>query len=263
MCISTLSSFQKTQSSVRATAIDYEVKSWDAPCYIRSQNFVERYQLFYCLKTIKEHFNQDSYYCTPQWFVTKYKEVFRDEDAKKRIIFDRSEVDFASSFADGTAKEPRFLRHWASADIRGRIAEQAEWLLANQIATASSSVQLFNIKIWVAWCERVQEERVKASKAGERWGIPPRYELRDLDFEAKDKFGFERFGGTAALWQDKLSNALNRKHALNRKQKQKNVPVVREQIPSVLYSPRSQWHSAGGRGGDGCRPSRAATQRLH
>ncbi|KAH6917388.1 hypothetical protein BKA70DRAFT_332925 [Coprinopsis sp. MPI-PUGE-AT-0042] len=195
----------------KETQIDFEVRSWDAPCYVRSQNFLERYQLYHCLKFLKDHFNQEAEYCTPEWFITKYREVFRDEDAKKRIIFDRADVDFSFTFADGTAKERRFLRHWASGDLRGRIAEQAEWLLANQIATISRSVQIFNAKVWVAWCERVQRERVKAHEAGDRWGIPPRYELLDLDFPAKDRFGFERFGGTAAIWQEKLSNALKRK----------------------------------------------------
>jgi hypothetical protein len=184
--------------------------------------------MFYCLKFLKEYYNQDMEYCTPEWFVLKYQDAFRDEDAKKRIIFDRFDGDrFASTFADGTAKKRRFLRHWASADIRGRIAEQAEWLLANQIATIAPSLQLFNVQIWVAWCERVQKERAKANEAGERWGIPPRYELRDLNFSEKDRFGFERFGGTAALWKKKLS------HALNREPRSKRVVVVREPITGL------------------------------
>jgi hypothetical protein len=93
-----------------------------------------------------------------------------------------------------------------------RFGEQCEWLLANQISSSSSQVQVFNVKEWVDFCRYVQRSRISYwRESRQRWGMPANVNSPyDLVFD-DDEFGMERFGGTKEVWKKNLENNLKRK----------------------------------------------------
>ncbi|KAF6766039.1 hypothetical protein DFP72DRAFT_4863 [Ephemerocybe angulata] len=202
----------------------YIVKDADVAFFNLSINWHYRYQLFYLMKKLirDAKVQQPIEARTIHWFVKEYNLQIRNQtDEHQRLIFStqRDDDDPDPTPLTGDVPHRRYLRHIASADIRGRFADQCEWLLANQIASASSAVQLFDTKSWVKWCKEVQKLREETRDQLPRpWGVARNTRLEDLQFSEEDPFGLERFGGKAKEWADKLKNALNRAAA-----KPKNV----------------------------------------
>jgi hypothetical protein len=171
---------------------------------------------------------------TIKWFMDQYHIQIRPADLRRRIIFYRGTLyikcaDFEADSCrcnyvgkgegsdntiglDGSLPHDRFLRRLEDGDLISRFGEQCEWLLANQIASASSHVKLFDVKEWVDFCRYVQRSRVTYwEQTRQRWGMPPNVKSPyDLVFE-DDEFGMERFGGTKGDWKRYLENNLKRK----------------------------------------------------
>ncbi|KAG2023501.1 hypothetical protein CC2G_001147 [Coprinopsis cinerea AmutBmut pab1-1] len=204
--------------------LQYEILSIQSATYERCRNFMDRTQLYEMMKRLKEDHNQPLEDCTVEWYIAKYKEIIRPADKHRRLICDKDDTDH--TLKDGTSKRPRFLRHLASSDLKARFAAQAEWILANQIATASKETDVVNLKKWTQFCKKVQKARERAASEGVRWGIPAGYDLEELRFSADNPFGMERFGSHRTYWKKKLHNALKRVSS-QRKAGQKKVRNVR------------------------------------
>ncbi|TFK30438.1 hypothetical protein FA15DRAFT_7972 [Coprinopsis marcescibilis] len=207
--------YERVVLLVHSLERNFEIMSIQAETYNNSRNFLERYQLFRVMKHISDEDNNRTPFHarTMEWWTTRYIDTFRKEDLHRRIIynFDSKIQDGGNVSADGTIKRKRFLRHLARADIEGRFAAHAEWLLANQIASAASYIQLFDTSYWVKYCRNLVSARKEAAKRaakGERkWGIP---HGEPVGYRKDDEFGFERFGSNLSVWNKKLESALKR-----------------------------------------------------
>ncbi|KAJ2927132.1 hypothetical protein H1R20_g9969, partial [Candolleomyces eurysporus] len=181
-----------------------------ADCYFKSLNWHNRYQLLHLMKDLAAKGDAEIEDRTIEWFIKEYKNRYLGDDKKRRIVF-RYDTNDINIRPDGTVKKARYLRHISSADIRGHFAEHCEWLLANQIASSSSTTQVFNLSEWVKFCDQVKVWRKKARDLdGQRWGIAWNTP-EDLVFPQDDRYFLQRFGGRAAEWNQKLSLALKRK----------------------------------------------------
>ena len=202
-----------------------------ADCYFKSFNWYNRYQLFHLMKDLAAEGGAEIEERTIEWFIKEYQARYREQDRYRRIIF-RYDPNDANIESDGTVKNKRFLRHLSSADIRGRFAEHCEWLLANQIASSSTNMQVFNLSEWVKFCDQVKEWRKKARDLdGQRWGVAWNTP-DDLVFPQDDRYFLQRFGGSAVEWNKKLDLALKRKPP---KQKVGCITISSDQIPSYPY----------------------------
>src|SRR5690606_7074450 len=137
-------------------------------------------------------------------FMDEYRKQIHVLDEQHRIIVDpdhENEVD--EVLPEG---KKRHLRHLSRADLLGRFADHCEWLLANQIASPASSVQLFNTELWVKFCNDVQVWREKSKG---RWGMGYNSKWMKSD-DPGDPYGLQRFGGTKEEWAKKLQQSRNR-----------------------------------------------------
>lgn len=191
----------------------FEITSFQAESYARSRNYLDAWQLNHLMELlVKDADNPPLEELTPGWFVQRYIERYRDIDRQKRIIYTYApNNDDNSNDARGVVTQPRFLRHLSSADVRGRFAAQAEWLLASAIEAANTK-PLFDLPAWVRFCQDVQVARRRAQQTrNERWGMPHNLELSDLEYSSSNRFGLTRFGGSPEDWDKRLRSALKRK----------------------------------------------------
>ena len=124
----------------------------------------------------------------------------RDNDGDRRIIP-------AVNLASFIASEPRYLRHISRSEIRSRFAEQAEWLLANQIASNSQNSKLVDIPQWITFCKESWQDSLDAHANGVKWGCG---RSRNLSTEARNSYDLPRrlaeYGQTPEYWANQLKN---------------------------------------------------------
>ena len=157
------------------------------------------------------------------WLINLYIQHIIPRDLKNRIITDptleQREI----------LLEPRHPRHIPVAEIKGYFASQADWILANQLASLSTSanVKLVDIPQWISFCLQVRAEVADASNHGVRWGVPHKTG-KDLKNHRKWLLSpslsqsLARFGQTESFWAKKLENVV----AQRKKTKQSKVSFV-------------------------------------
>jgi hypothetical protein len=153
------------------------------------------------------------------WLINGYFQHIIPRDLKNRIITD-------PSLEPEILLEPRHPRHIPVAEIKGYFASQAEWLLANQLASLSTSanVKLLDIPQWLSFCLQVREEVVDANNHGIRWGIPHK---TGKDLKNHKKWmpkqlslsqNLATYGQTESFWAKKLENVVAQRKAGKTKQ---------------------------------------------
>lgn len=124
----------------------------------------------------------------------------RDSDGDRRIIP-------AVNLASFIASEPRHLRHVSRSEIRSRFAEQAEWLLANQIASNSQNSKLVDIPQWISFCKESWQDSLDAHANGVKWGSG---RSRILATETRNAYDLPRrlaeYGQTPEFWANQIKN---------------------------------------------------------
>ena len=183
-----------------------------------SLNFLDRYRLRALIVELIELDHGE----TPladrniDWLVDRYFKHIIPRDLKNRIIKDPLlEREFS--------QEPRHPRHIPVSEVRGYFASQAEWLLANQLASSSSSanVRLVNIPQWISFCLQVRAEVADAKRNGIRWGVPHetgtnlfRSSSQNLSLSQR----LAKYGQTESFWAKKLENVISQRKAGKTKQ---------------------------------------------
>lgn len=129
------------------------------------------------------------------------------------------------SKGDLKLKKPRHSRHVHKAEIREIFARQAEWILADQIASSSPNARYLDISQWVRFVKHVKIARRNARAQGLKWGIPWNRDTSAND-DTEDVIDLTQFGGTREDWDRRLRNALaNPIPWQQRKEIQKTVSV--------------------------------------
>ena len=170
-----------------------------------SRNFLDRYRLRALVVELIELDNGE----TPlenrniDWLIDRYFEHILPRSLHNRIITD-------PSLEREISREPRHPRHVSRAEIRGYFASQAEWLLANQLASNSNSanVRLVDIRQWISFCLQVRTEVADAKNSGVRWGVPHRIVI-DLSNSLSQNLA--KYGQTEAFWAKRLDNVSQQK----------------------------------------------------
>ena len=178
-----------------------------------SLNFLDRYRLRALIVELIELDHGE----TPladrniDWLLDRYFKHIIPRDLKNRIISD-------PSLEREISLEPRHPRHIALAEIRGYFASQAEWLLANQLASSSSSanVRLLDIPQWISFCHQVRVEVADAKRNGIRWGVPHETVI-NLSNSSWQKLSLSqrlaKYGQTESFWAKKLENVTAQRKA--------------------------------------------------
>ena len=208
VCLSNRSHCIRTNSFAIRHAT-FSVKSLQKKTFDMSRNFLDRYRLRALIvelveldrgKTPLEDRNID-------WLLGRYFEHIIPRDLKNRIVVD-------PSLEREILLEPRHLRHIPRGEIRGYFASQAEWLLANQLASISTSanVKLVDIPQWIAFCLQVRTEVEDARNYGVRWGLPHKT-AQELKYHRKWTLPnlslpqrLAKFGQTESFWAKRLEN---------------------------------------------------------
>ena len=205
--------------------LTFSIKSLHKTTHDLSRNFLDRYRLRAVIVELIEIDNGK----TPledrniDWLINLYIQHIIPRDLKNRIITDpileQPEI----------LLEPRHPRHIPVAEIKGYFASQADWILANQLASLSTSanVKLVDIPQWISFCLQVRAEVADASNHGVRWGVPHKTG-KDLKNHRKWLLSpslsqsLARFGQTESFWAKKLENVV----AQRKKTKQSKVSFV-------------------------------------
>jgi hypothetical protein len=186
-----------------------------------SRNFLDRYRLRALIVELIEldHGKTPLADRNIDWLLDRYFKHIIPRDLKNRIITD-------PSLEREILLEPRHPRHIPLAEIRGYFASQAEWLLANQLASLSTSanVKLVDIPQWISFCRQVRAEVVDAHNYGIKWGVPHKIG-KDLKNHKKITFpnlslsqSLAKYGQTESFWAKKLENVVAQRKAGKTKQ---------------------------------------------
>lgn len=129
---------------------------------------------------------------TVDWVVRRYFEEIIPRDKSRRFF-----KEYGHIYA------PRRLRHFPKAQIRGYLAEHADWLLAHMIARRNGSANLLDIPQWISFCREARRDSIEAAKAGVKWGCSG--DLSD-DMEGSRKLArrLARFGESERFWANQL-----------------------------------------------------------
>lgn len=209
------------------------IRGMESECYGQSMNWLHREQMFRLMKRLIQdaHPQQPIEGRTARWFMDQYRAQILPMDRRRRIIPGEHEGSQSIVSLEATVVEERFLRHLSAAELISSFAEQCEGLLANQIASTSDHVQLFNVKDWAAFCRLAHRNRLDAWNQGVRWGLPPGVNSpHELIKDDDGVFGLERFGGVKEDWKKKLEEALKRQS----KRKERRAPTP---SPPLVFSP--------------------------
>lgn len=178
-----------------------------------SQNFLERYRLRALIVELIDLDHGETALAdrNVDWLIDRYFEHIIPRDLNNRITTD-------PSLEREVLLEPRHLRHTSHAEIRGYFASHAEWLLANQLASlsTSSNVKLIDIRQWISFCLQVRIEVADAKRNGVRWGVPHKTGL-DLCKSSSQNLplhqSLAKYGQTASFWSKKLENVTAQRKA--------------------------------------------------
>ena len=171
-----------------------------------SRNFLERYRLRAAIVELIE-LDQGKTRLADRnidWIIGRYFQHIIPRDLKNRIISD-------PSLDPEILREPRHLRHIPRAEIRGYFAAHAEWLLANQLASISTStnVKLVDIPQWISFCLQVRVEVADSKKYGVHWGVP--HKIANVPHKKKDyneplSKSLAKYGQNEEFWAKRLEN---------------------------------------------------------
>lgn len=175
-----------------------------------SRNFLDRYRLRALIVELIE-LDQDE---TPledrniDWLIDRYFEHILPRSLDNRIITD-------PSLDPEILLEPRHPRHVSRAEIRGYFASQAEWLLANQLASSSIStnVKLVEIRQWISFCLQVRTEVADAKRNGIKWGVPHKTGIYTSNNSLNLPQSLAKYGQTESFWAKKLEHVNTQRKA--------------------------------------------------
>jgi hypothetical protein len=178
-----------------------------------SLNFLDRYRLRALIVELigLDHGETPLADRNIDWLLDLYFKHIIPRDLKNRIISD-------PSLEREISLEPRHPRHIPVAEIRGYFASQAEWLLANQLASSSSSanVRLVDIPQWISFCLQVRAEVADAKRNGIRWGVPHETGINISNSSSQNlslSQRLARYGQTESFWAKKLENVTAQRKA--------------------------------------------------
>ena len=179
-----------------------------------SRNFLDRYRIRALIVELIALDNGE----TPledrsiDWLIDRYYEHILPRSLKNRVITD-------PSLEPKVLLEPRHPRHVSHAEIRGYFASQAEWLLANQLASSSTSnnVKLVDIQKWISFCLQVRIEVAAAKRNGVRWGVPHKTSS-SLSNDLGLSQSLAKYGQTESFWAKRLDNVSAQRKAGKTKQ---------------------------------------------
>jgi hypothetical protein len=171
-----------------------------------SRNFLDRYRLRALIVELIELDHGE----TPladrniDWLIDRYIKYIIPRSLNSRIITD-------PSLEREILLEPRHPRHVSHAEIRGYFASHAEWLLANQLASLSTSanVKLVDIRQWIHFCLQVRREVADAKRNAIRWGVPHKSAIDSSKNSSQDlplSKSLAKYGQTESFWAKKLDN---------------------------------------------------------
>ena len=182
-----------------------------------SRNFLDRYLLRALIVELIEldHGKTPLADRNIDWLLDRYFKHIVPRDLNNRIMTD-------PALEDEISLEPRHPRHIPHSEIRGYFASQAEWLLANQLASSSTSanVRLVDIPQWILFCLQVRVEVADAKRNGIRWGVPHKTGI-DLSKSSSQNLLSQRlaeYGQTESFWAKKLENVIDQRKAGKNKQ---------------------------------------------
>ena len=183
-----------------------------------SLNFLDRYRLRALIVELIELDHSETSLADRNidWLLDRYFKYIIPRDLKNRIITD-------PSLEREILLEPRHPRHIPISEIRGYFASQAEWLLANQLASSSTSanVRLVDIPQWISFCLKVRAEVADAKRNGIRWGVPHKTG-KDLSKSSSKNLSLSqrlaKYGQTESFWAKKLENVVDQRKAGKTKQ---------------------------------------------
>ena len=197
--------------------LTFSIKSLHRTTYDMSRNFLDRYRLRALIVELIELDHGE----TPladrniDWLVDRYYKHIIPRSLQSRIITD-------PSLEREILQEPRHPRHVSHAEIRGYFASHAEWLLANQLASLSTSVnvKLVDIRQWISFCLQVRTEAADARRNGFKWGLPHcRKTGIDLSKSSSPlSQSLANYGQTKSFWAKKLENVNAQRKAARTKQ---------------------------------------------
>ena len=228
--------------------LTFSVKSLHKATYDMSQNFLDRYRLRALIVELidLDHGETPIEDRNIDWLIDRYFEHILPRSLNNRIITD-------PSLEPDILLEPRHPRHVSHAEIRGYFASQAEWLLANQLASSSNSAsaKLLDIHQWISFCLQLRTEVADAKKNGVKWGVPHKTST-DISFQNLPKLSqrLAQYGQTESFWAKKLENVKSQRKA----GKTKHSKVSRRPHLSIesswfffcsqrrSISPEVEWH---------------------
>ena len=192
-----------------------------------SRNFLDRYLLRALIVELIEldHGKTPLADRNIDWLLDRYFKHIVPRDLNNRIMTD-------PALEDEISLEPRHPRHIPHSEIRGYFASQAEWLLANQLASLSTSanVKLMDIPQWISFCLQVRVEVAEARNYGVKWGRPHKTEeeirnhmKRPLENTLPLSQSLAKFGQTESFWAKKLENVDAQQKAEKTKQSKVSI----------------------------------------
>ena len=147
-----------------------------------------------------------------------YLKRSRQGECYKQVIFDRLyNVDVDS---EGTTTKRRHLRHIPRSDIFDIFGAHADWLLAQHLASQSSSVQKLDVRKLHRFCLDIRKGRKASARYNIRWGLPHGTNHDD------GKLDLCRFGHSPEYWDKRLKAALKPK-------KQKTISNPKSAVSAV------------------------------
>jgi hypothetical protein len=141
------------------------------------------------------------------WLIKQYHAQVVAMDKHFRIIYNpKLPNPRCNKRGDLRLDKPRHTRMVHNSQIREMFARQAEWLLADQVASLSPNARYLNIQRLYEFVQDVRTARRVARRRNLRWGEPWNEELFG-NWAVELHIDWTRFGGTQEDWKRLLFNA--------------------------------------------------------
>lgn len=187
----------------------FSIDSLDVGTLELSRNFLERYRTRRLIQELIDGSDTPIQNRNIDWLVNQYLAQVIPMDKYLRIIYNPHIPNpVHNKRGDLVLKKPRHIRKVHKPQIREIFARQAEWLLADQIASSSPNARYLNIVEWRNFVLQVKIARREARAQNQRWGEPWNEEMHG-DWAIEEGIDLTRFGGTWQEWQRLLRNALH------------------------------------------------------
>lgn len=185
----------QTHLSIRDGHHNFLVTSMHSGTYHLSRRYMERYRLVRLLNDISHKISVPLGERTVEWFLAAIRERNAKPTKQRRIIFNQEDPDLDP---DGIVLVRRNPRYVSAAEVKGILAKEAPWLLAQQLLQPAKNRQLnvtsllnFSLaKTKVTSRSRQSNQRVLIKKADligrcVKYGISSRDEWATLMKRAK------------------------------------------------------------------------------